>query len=152
MSGLRPAEPSELDELTELCIRSKAHWGYDPAFMSACREELTLTPDDLVSASTWVIEAEGMPVAVAQVFFDGGTAELHNFFVDPDHMGQGLGRRLFDWAVSEARRLGATSMRIESDPHARPFYERMGARLIGETPSESIPGRMLPLLELDLTR
>jgi hypothetical protein len=41
-------------------------------------------------------------------------------------------------------------MAIEADPGAAPFYERMG-RYAGFAPSQSIPGRLLPrmLLELD---
>jgi hypothetical protein len=41
-------------------------------------------------------------------------------------------------------------MEIHSDPEAQGFYERMGARLIGKTPSGSIAGRLLPLLQHDL--
>ena len=37
MLGLRPARPEEGAELIELCLRSKAVWGYDDAFMAACR-------------------------------------------------------------------------------------------------------------------
>lgn len=36
------------------------------------------------------------------------------------------------------------------DPDAVPFYEAMGARHAGAVPSGSIPGRMLPLMELRL--
>ena len=35
------------------------------------------------------------------------------------------------------------------DPNAADFYESAGARLIGERPSDSIEGRMLPLYEID---
>ena len=43
MLALRPARPEEAPALTELCLRSKAVWGYDAAFMQACRRELTMT-------------------------------------------------------------------------------------------------------------
>lgn len=39
---LRLADVSEREPLTELCIRSKAHWGYDAAFMALCRDALTV--------------------------------------------------------------------------------------------------------------
>jgi hypothetical protein len=39
---IRKARPDEAGELTELALRSKAHWGYDEAFMASCREELTV--------------------------------------------------------------------------------------------------------------
>jgi hypothetical protein len=34
---IRKATPEELPNLSELCLRSKAVWGYDQAFMEACR-------------------------------------------------------------------------------------------------------------------
>jgi hypothetical protein len=37
-------------------------------------------------------------------------------------------------------------MFIASDPFAEPFYRAMGAERIGETPSDAIPGRLIPLL------
>ena len=43
MIRLRDARQDELQSLTELCLRSKAVWGYDAAFMAACRIELTLS-------------------------------------------------------------------------------------------------------------
>ncbi|WP_067619878.1 hypothetical protein [Alicyclobacillus acidiphilus] len=36
---------------------------------------------------------------------------------------------------------------IRPDPNAEPFYLAMGAQRVGEVPSGSIPGRMLPLLQ-----
>ena len=49
MIQLRDARHDELPGLSELCLRSKAVWGYDDAFMTACRTELTLRPDELQS-------------------------------------------------------------------------------------------------------
>ena len=53
------------------------------------------------------------------------------------------------WAQLEAhaREAGAERIVLDSDPHAVGFYERMGCRVIGEAPSGSIPGRMLPHME-----
>jgi hypothetical protein len=38
--SIRLARPEESGFLTELTTRSKAHWGYDDAFMEAARHEL----------------------------------------------------------------------------------------------------------------
>ncbi|RVT85888.1 N-acetyltransferase [Rhodobacteraceae bacterium CCMM004] len=147
---MRAARPEECAALTDLCLRSKAHCGYDAAFMDACRAELAVTPAILAAGPVQVIEAEGRPVAMAQVVVTGRRAGLHKMFVDPAHMGRGHGRALVDWARATARAAGAVEMDIEADPCAAPFYERMGARVVGDVPSGSIPGRRLPLLVLDL--
>ncbi len=143
---VRHAVEADLDALTELCIRSKAHWGYDQAFMEACREEMTLTLADLAEAEIAVAVQSGEPAAMVQVGVVDGLADLHRLYVDPAFMRGGLGRTLFDWAVAKAKSLGAKAMTIEADPSAAAFYERMGATVVGSAPSGSIPGRELPLL------
>ena len=86
MATVRPARAGEAASLTALCLRSKAHWGYDAEFMR-------------LSALT----------------------------------------------------LKVHEIDITADPHATPFYERMGARFLRNAPSDAIPGRVLPLYEYDLT-
>jgi len=43
MPGIRPARAGEAEALTALCVRSKAHWGYDAAFMRLCVPALTMS-------------------------------------------------------------------------------------------------------------
>jgi GNAT superfamily N-acetyltransferase len=147
---LRPARADEADLLTELCLRSKAVWGYDEVFMRACRAELTLTAADFTRSSLQVaVEADDV-IGLAQVVVDGEAADLAKLFIAPSTLRGGAGRKLFEWAVSEARRHGARWMTIEADPDAAPFYRRMGAVDNGVVASGSIPGRVLPRLKLTL--
>lgn len=148
MSNIRRAAGSDLDALSALCLRAKAVWGYDQAFLDACRNELTLRSDALDTTSIALIERGAWPLAMAQIEAADGVCDLLKLFVDPDEMGKGHGARLFHWAVCEGRRLGALRMTIESDPYAEAFYRRMGAEVIGSAPSAAIPGRRLPLLAL----
>lgn len=147
---LRPPRPDEAELLTELCLRSKAVWGYDDAFMRACRTELTLSPADFARSSLQVA-VEGETIAgVVQVVVAGDNADLAKLFIAPSTLRAGLGRRLFDWAANDARRRGARWLWIEADPDAADFYRRMGAVDDGVAPSGSIPGRLLPRLKLAL--
>jgi GNAT superfamily N-acetyltransferase len=149
---LRAARPDELAALSELALRSKAHWGYDDAFMAACRDELTLHPDDLASGIVVVAEADGELVGLSRLTGpDGeGIGEADMLFVAPDRIGTGIGHALFARLRTDAVARGCTALRIEADPNAAAFYEREGAVHVGNVPSASIPGRALPLLRLDL--
>ena len=147
---LRRAQPLELAALSDLCLRSKAIWGYDAAFLRACRAELTLTPRDLEVSHVPVAECAGTIVGVAQVSVTAAEASLDKLFVEPAAIRGGTGRRLFEWCIEAARADGARTLVIEADPGAAPFYRRMGARDAGLVPSGSVPGRVLPLLKLDL--
>lgn len=147
---LRSAELDELPGLSDLCLRSKAHWGYDSAFMAACVPVLTLTQADLDAGPLVVADSHGRAAGLAQVTGETNAMEIDLLFVDPDFMGTGCGRILFDWCARTATGLGAKKLRIEADPGAVPFYEKMGANRVGDVPSNAIPGRRLPLLEVSL--
>ncbi len=75
--------------------------------------------------------------------------ELDHLWVDPQHIGTGVGKLLFDHAAHTARLLGGSVLIIVSDPHAEGFYLRMGARRVDEVPSKP-EGRTLPLLAVEL--
>ena len=152
MIQLRDARRDELPALSELCLRSKAVWGYDDAFMIACRIELTLRPDELQSTHIRVAERDSTVVGLAQVKVTGTDADLLKLFVEPAQLGSGVGRLLFEWATAKARGLGAVRMIIEADPDAAAFYEHMGARHAGFAPSQSIAGRMLPRMQMKLEK
>ena len=143
---LRPAMPDEHVYLTDLCLRSKATWGYDDAFMEMCREELTVGPEDCKSPNLIVAEVDDVVVGLGEVLVDNGECFLEKLFVDPDQQRGGVGRILFNWAVKRSAELDQTEMIIEADPGAEPFYERCGATRAGSAPSQSIPGRVLPVL------
>ena len=155
MVAIRPACAGEAGSLTALCLRSKAHWGYDAEFMRLCALVLTIGQDSIVEGRVLVATDEtGRAVGTASVMPDGESggvdAELGLMFVEPTAIGSGVGRALFGEAARLARRLGYRRMTILADPNAAPFYERMGARFLRHAPSDAIPGRTLPFYDYDL--
>ncbi|MGD6745470.1 GNAT family N-acetyltransferase [Streptomyces sp. BH106] len=147
---LRPARPDEAERLSALALRSKAHWGYDEAFMAACVDELTLHPSEVTRRRTTVAVDADDGRLLGLVTLEGAppVGELGLMFVDPDAMGLGVGRLLFGHVRDTAREAGFARVSWAADPNAVPFYEAMGARHAGAIPSGSIPGRVLPLMEL----
>ena len=146
---IRPAAPHDLDRATSVCLRSKAFWGYDDAFMAACREELTLTPSDLDDL-VLVACSGSKSLGVVQLSRTDDILEIEKLFVDPAAMRLGLGRRLLDEATDRAMGPAVRAIRAEADPQAVPFYTAVGFVHVGYAPSGSIPGRMLPVLLREL--
>jgi len=89
-------------------------------------------------------------------FAGGGSQQFRilrsgkNRFGPTDGVGVVRGRALLEAITTLARQEGANKVSILSDPNAVNFYRHMGARHIGDAPSDAIPGRRLPLLEYDL--
>src|SRR5258706_14082317 len=127
---IRPGRLDGADALSALCMRSKAHWGYDEAFMALSRPSLTITPDLIASGRVRVAEAEdgtllGM-TSIAPLPEDGCFDLLH-LFVEPNAIRSGAGCALFTAAATMAKSCGARTLVILADPNAAEFYRRMGA-------------------------
>lgn len=151
LDQVRSARPGESRSLIALCVRSKAQWGYDSAFMKLSAAALVVNEDDIAAGRVLVaIDDADHVIGIACVLTEDDTADLDALFVDPPAIGSGAGRALFDAAVALARHQGARRMTILADPNAASFYERMGARYLRNAPSDAIPGRTLPFYEYDL--
>lgn len=150
---LRAARPAEATDLSALVLRSKAYWGYDDAFLAACADELSIRPDALADpAQVWrVAEDDGRVIGLYGLTpADTDDAEMEALFVEPEAIGTGVGRRLIEDAILAARRRHYDRIVIQGDPNAEGFYLAIGAKRAGERESGSIPGRFLPVFEIDL--
>jgi GNAT superfamily N-acetyltransferase len=149
---IRAARSDEAARLTQLAFDSKRHWGYDEAFMELCRSELVVREGDVHRGNVFVVADEssdapiGLYVLTTVSELEG---ELDMLFVDPSHIGGGVGAALLAHAKDLARERGLSVLRVEADPFAAAFYEHEGAVLIGTTRSVST-GRELPTFEFRL--
>lgn len=147
---IRLARPGELAELSILCLRSKAVWGYSADFLAACRPRLSLGPEDLATSHVAVADRRGHVRGVLQVTTQADPARLDKLFVDPRALRRGIGRALFAETLRVARDAGARSLVIDSDPAAAGFFRRMGATDAGEVACDCVAGYTLPRLFMTL--
>jgi GNAT superfamily N-acetyltransferase len=118
--------------------------------MARCVPVMTLTPERLKGPHR-VAEMGGRPVGFSILApLKEGRVDLDLFFIEPDLVGNGVGRALFASVVELARSLGFKTLEIVADPNAEGFYSRLGAIRVGDAESEVDPGRRLPLLEFAL--
>lgn len=147
---IRPAQPKEAQILTDLMLRSKAHWGYDAQFMADAEVELVVRPEDFAVCGQFVLEVDRQIAGFSTLCDRGEALLLDNLFVEPEWIGQGVGKRLWEHAVDFARRGKYTAIILVADPYAVGFYEKAGAVVVGETPSGIRVGRMLSRMRYDL--
>ncbi|MGO9163920.1 MAG: GNAT family N-acetyltransferase [Streptosporangiaceae bacterium] len=146
----RAARSDEASLLSDLALRSKGHWGHGPDFLSACRAELTFQPGEVARRRFTVADSSGHLLGFYSIGGQPPDGELGNLWMIPELIGTGLGRQLWQHALSTASAAGFTSLRVEADPNAEGFYRAMGARRVSQAPSASVPGRFLPVLEMRL--
>src|SRR5215207_1911181 len=144
-------KPEQADALTQIALTAKAHWGYPERWMELWKPQLTFSPEYLEESESWVAAADNRPIAFYTLQERAGAAWIENLWVSPEYIGKGVGKMLFLHAVELSRQRGYKNLRLEADPNAIGFYERMGMHKIGERQTE-VEGqpRSLPLMELKI--
>jgi ribosomal protein S18 acetylase RimI-like enzyme len=100
------------------------------------------------------LDEERLAGCVALRRLDGLTCEMKRLYVRPDARGNGLGRRLAEAVIEEARVAGYTRMRLDTLPskmkEASIIYHSLGFRKIN--PYYHNPLDEATFMELDLER
>lgn len=150
---IRRATPDEADALTALAHAAKRHWNYPPEWIDSWKSDLTLSPEFIADNEVFVAILDGAIAGCCALAVNGSLAELEHMWIDPGHMGKGLGRALFERIAQRGADLGFSELELSADPHAESFYERMGAKRIGDVPADMFGhARVLPRMRVDLNR
>ena len=145
---LRKAHESEVQQLSEIAYLAKKHWGYSEQWMALWEDGLVIAPEFITNNNVWVATESKKIVGFAVICIENSMAELEHLWVEPNHMRKGIGERLFKNILDYCRLNGIEKLRIESDPNAQAFYEKMGAELVAYVDSVPKP-KKLPVLEIE---
>lgn len=118
---LRAAHPGEEPALCTLAMRSKAHWGYDAAFLAACCAELAVREEQVGRRQVTVAVDAGRAVGFTAVDDDLAEPELVALFVEPAAIGCGVGCGV----AQSGQRAGGRSRSGPADDRQRPSRRRV---------------------------
>ena len=150
---IRRARESEASALSALAVTSKQYWGYSPQDIERWRPLLAVSPKDIASNPTFVAEVENEAVGFYLLVPRPQVWDLEHLWVWPKFARRGIGRALLAHAVNSARLAGMSTIFIDADPNAEPFYVACGAFRQGvvAAPITCNPARFRPQLSLQVT-
>ena len=145
------AIPEQAEILSRIALAAKGYWGYPERWMEVWKPQLTFSPAYFEENESWVAEIDHLPAGFYTLLEKDGNAWIENLFVSPEIIGKGVGKELLLHALELSRQRGFERVRLEADPNATGFYEKMGMEKIGERTS-AIEGqpRSLPIMEVRL--
>ena len=151
MISIRRVIPAEADVLSQIAFAAKAHWGYPQRWLEIWTPQLTFSSEYFEKNEGWVAAVDEVLVGFYTLQEQSGIASIENLWVLPEYIGKGIGKALFLHAVELSRQRGYKILRLESDPNAVGFYEKMGMHKVNEHWYE-VDGqpRILPIMELSL--
>mgnify|MGYP000639525145 CR=1 FL=1 len=147
---LREAHAGDTGTLTDILHRAKSHWGYGSTKMEAFRTEYRISQATLNAQNVLVAADNGRPVGFAGGYSQSDCLYIEFLFVAPEVIGKGLGSLLLQRMTDRARSAGKSRLLLESDHHARGFYEANGFEVLSERPSQMSPSGVIPLMEKQL--
>lgn len=141
--------PQDIDQLNTIAWEAKKYWDYPNEWMELWKNDLRIDPTYLADHTVLSLDINGKICAWGSLEFDTAESrwEIGHLWVLPEVMGQGIGKMLLNSLYQEAKKEGADEVYILSDPHAKPFYEKIGAHYVKEIPSTP-EGRTLPLMKM----
>ena len=149
---IRRAQPGEAEILTSIAHAAKRHWKYPADWIDRWKLDLTITPEFIAQNEVFVAVTDGQIAGCCALVVTGSLAEIEHMWMQPEHMGSGIGRALFEHAKRRAEERGANVLELSADPNAEGFYARMGAKRVGEI-SAGMSGqqdRTLPRMRMKL--
>jgi GNAT superfamily N-acetyltransferase len=146
---VRVSGPADLDEVRALFREYAASLPFALDFQDFEQELAELPGAYAPPRGVLLLARDAGCVALRPI--DATVCELKRLYVRPSARGTGLGRRLVEAIVTEARALGYSSMRLDTTPSmaaAQSLYEQIGFREIPPYRPNPVPGARY--LELDL--
>ncbi len=146
---IREATPGDLAEIRRMLREYEAWLEVDLCFQDF-EKELAALPGDYAPPRGRLLIAEGAGcVALRPIGED--VCEMKRLYVRPEHRGSGLGRRLVQALMEEARVIGYKRMRLDTLPKmadAQRMYQSLGFRDIEPYRVNPVPGARFLELEL----
>jgi GNAT superfamily N-acetyltransferase len=160
LSTIQIVKADESDDpiLTEISFAAKRHWKYPDNYFDLWKNELTITKDYINQNTVYKALYGGLVLGFYSIienkidFYSGEILVkkgfwLEHIFIKPDYHKNGIGRLLMDHAKSISKNMKINELMIFVDPHAKGFYDRIGADYLYDSKS-SIPGRWIPVYVL----
>lgn len=149
---IRRAQPNEAEALTVIAHAAKRHWNYPEDWIEQWKPDLTITREFIRDNEVFVAVLNKQIAGCCALVLTGSLAEIEHMWMQPQHMGTGIGRALFEHAKRRAEERGAQVLELSADPNAEGFYARMGAKRIAEIAAgmKSREDRVLPRMRITL--
>ena len=141
----RRVHDSEAPHLTAIAFAAKRHWQYPEAWIELWSDELTVTREYILTNPVFGAVSGGSLAGWYALDCREKDWELDYFWVLPEKMGCGVGTAMMQHAKGLFYSSQAETLSVISDPHAEPFYLKMGFQKVGTHPSTP-KGRILPML------
>ena len=144
------AQRQDIDKIRAIAEASERYWGYDDVFMETFNTNYNITADFVSSNPVYAGTENDELVCFWGLEQSDVAAELVYFYVVPDRIGCGFGRKMWLHFIGWCREHRVERVQWVTGRQAAGFYRRMGA-LQQEEVLSSIDGRPIPSFTCEIS-
>ncbi len=142
-----PATVKDIDELSEVAIRSKRHWGYSKEAMELWNQNLTITEDFLKSHTVIKATLEDEIVGFFALEEIHPTTRIAQYWIDTPYMRKGYGTVMYNYLKDYLKMRNVEKVTLVLDPNGMAFFEKKGAKIL-EKIEHKVRNKFLYIVEV----
>lgn len=131
-----PATPEDAEDLSNLAIRSKRHWGYSKEAMELWNQSLTITQDFLENHTVIKATLEDEIVGFFALEKIQPVTRIAQYWIDTPYMRKGYGSAMFKYAQNFLKNNQVNSVTLVLDPNGLSFFQKRGAKVLDKIQSK----------------
>ena len=143
---IRLAETSDAERLTNLAVSSESYWRYDDNFMNKFREVYRVTEELIKNNATFMLFQGDSLIGFYLIISKEEINLLEYFYIDPQLIGKGFGKIMWEHMIDFCKFNEIKEIDFVTSPQAKMFYQKLGAKQVGEVESVLREGRIIPKL------
>ena len=144
------AEPADCQNLSELAVRSKRHWGYSKEAMEHWNVNLTITEEFLNSHTVIKATLEDDIVGFFALETIQPTTRIAQYWVDTPFMRKGYGSTMFKYLKDFLKQNKVEKATIVLDPNGLAFFESKGAKVLNKI-EHKVKNKFLLIVEIPIS-
>lgn len=143
------ATAADREDLSNLAVRSKRHWGYSKEAMELWSENLTLTEDYINSHTVIKAVLEEEPVGFFSLEEIKPTTRIGHFWIDTPYLRKGYGSFLFRFMMNFLKEKSVENATLVIDPNTQKFFEKKGGKVINKI-EHKVKNKFLLIVEFPI--
>jgi GNAT superfamily N-acetyltransferase len=121
---------NDIEELNNIAFFSESYWGHNKDMMEIFRREYSLTQDYLKDNRVFNMVLDGIIIGFYALNMTHETPELEYFYLKPEYIGKGYGRKLWNNAIEFCKKNKIEEFIFVAGAEVRNYYLKMGAEEI----------------------
>jgi len=127
---------NDIDDLNRIAFTSESYWGHSKKMMDIFKKEYTLSQGYLKNNEVFNMLLNGKIIGFYAFNMTQETPELEYFYLKPEYIGKGYGRKLWNEAIKFCKNNKIKEFIFVAGAEVKNYYLKMGAEVIKTLPSK----------------